>query len=153
MNEFAAIFAISVEAGVYLRFAASLGIFVLLWFLAAMFRREAVKRDLHQRGCKPIRVWWRVFAWWSPWYEGMPFRVIYSDQNGFIHKAYCWVGHWLLDSPFSPRRVRWIKDKIIGELPLPEVWADSEILRPKLKDGNSTVETDNLLENPNKSPE
>jgi hypothetical protein len=56
-------FAISDNARADLLVAASLGIFVLLWFLAAMFRREAVKRDLRQRGCKPIRIWWLVFAW------------------------------------------------------------------------------------------
>ncbi len=148
MNAAKALLAVSVEMGLYLRIAASIGIFVLLWFLGAMFRREAVKRDLHQRGCKPIRIWWLVFAWWSPWYDSMPFRVIYSDQNGLIHKAHCWVGHWLSDSPFGPRRVNWVKDKVIGQLPLPEAWADNEIIHPKLPERDSSTEAINLLNNP-----
>jgi hypothetical protein len=143
-NNFLAIFAGSIDFGIYLRIAAVLGIFVLLWFLAAMFRRETVKRDLRQRGCKPKYIWWMVFAWWSPWYDAMPFRVVYIGQDGSIHKAYCWVGHWLMDSPISPRRVRWIKDEIVGEIPLPEVWASDEIIRKKLKERDS--QGDNLLD-------
>jgi hypothetical protein len=142
------LFAIGVEAGVYFRIAASIGIFVLLWFLVAMFRREAVKRDLRQRGCKPIRIWWLVFAWWSRLVDSVPFRVIYSDRNGFIHKAYCWVGHELFGSPFGPRRVNWVKDEVIGQLPLPEAWVADEIIRPKLTEWDSSAEANNLPENP-----
>lgn len=97
----------------YFLMAASLGLFILVWFLAAMFRREAVKRDLRRRGCKPIQIWWRVTAWWSPWFDAMPYRVIYLDSNGLIHKANCYVGHSLLASPFDSPVVRWIKDEII----------------------------------------
>jgi hypothetical protein len=146
-------FAISDEARADLLIAASLGIFVLLWFLAAMFRREAVKRDLRQRVCKPIHIWWRVFAFWSSWFDGIPFRVIYSDPNGFIHKAYCSVHRYLLDSPFGPRRVKWFKDKVIGQLPSPEVCADSEIIRPKLAEWDSSAEANNLLKNSEESPD
>lgn len=142
--KFMAMFSISVETGVFLRIAASLGIFVFILYLVAMFRRESVKSDLLQRNCKPIRIWWIGCAWWSPWFDAMPFRVIYSDQNCFIHKAHCWVGHRLFDSPFGPRRVVWVKDNIVGELPLPEVWAESEIVRPKLNEENP--QTDNLLD-------
>jgi hypothetical protein len=124
--------------GVYLRVAASLGIFILVWFLFAMFRRESVKRDLRQRGCKPIRIWWMVTAWWSPSLDGMPFRVTYSDSNHLIHKASCWVGHRLMDSPLGARRVIWVRDEIIGEMPLPEVSADGGIDRRQLKDNNLT---------------
>jgi hypothetical protein len=131
----------SIETGIYLRIAASLGIFVLIWFLGAMFRREVVKRDLRQRGCKPKRIWWIVFAWWSPWFYAMPFRVIYSDQNGYVHKARCYVFGLLAASHFSSSRVKWFKDEIIGELPLPEVFASNEIIRPKL---NQSSQTENL---------
>lgn len=122
--------------GIYLRIAACLGIVVLLCLLAAMFRRESVKRDLRERGCKPIRIWWVVYTSWAWTADRMPFRVIYSDQNHFIHKAYCWVGHRLMDSPFGPRRVTWVKDEITGELPLPEVYANDEIVRGQLEDKN-----------------
>jgi len=98
----------------YLLVAASLGIFILVWFLAAMFRREAVKRDLRQRGCKPIRIWWQVTAWWSPWLEAMPYRVTYLDPDGLVHKANCYVGHALMAQPFGPLLVKWVKDEIIG---------------------------------------
>jgi hypothetical protein len=144
-------FAISVEAGVYLRIAASLSIFVLLWFLNAMFRREAVKRDLRQRGNKPKRIWWIVFAWWSPWFYTMPFRVIYSDQKGYVHKARCYVFGLLAASYFGSSRVKWFKDEIIGELPLPEVWASDEIIHPKLKNQNLSGEANRLLENQDES--
>jgi hypothetical protein len=116
--------AISIDLGVDLRIAAALGIFTLLWTLAAMFRRESVKRDLRERGCKPIRIWWTVIDWRVRWYDSVPFRVIYSDPNQFVHKACCWVGHGLMASPFGPRRVVWVKDEIIGEVPLPEVSSD-----------------------------
>jgi hypothetical protein len=138
-----AIFADSIDLRIYLRIAAVLCIFVLAWFLAAMFRREAVKRDLRQRGCKPKYIWGIVFAWWAPFYE-VPFRVVYFGPDGSIHKAYCWVGHWLFDLPFSPLRVRWIKDEIVGEIPLPEVWASDEIITKKLKERDS--QSDNLLD-------
>jgi hypothetical protein len=132
----------NVETGIYLRIAASLGIFVLIWFLGAMFRREVVKRDLRQRGCKPKRIWWIVFAWWSPWFYAMPFRVIYSDQNGHVHKARCYVFGLLATSRFGSSRVKWFKDEIIGQLPLPEVWAADEVIRPKLTDQNFSDEPD-----------
>jgi hypothetical protein len=143
-NNFVAIFADSIDLEIYLRMAAVPGMVVLLWFLVVMFRREAVKRDLTQRGCKPKSIRWIVFAWWSPWYDATPFRVVYIGQDGSIHKAYCRVGHWLMDSPISPRRVRWIKDEIIGETPLPEVWASDEMITKKLKERDS--QGDNLLD-------
>lgn len=145
MNRFNVIFAISVETGVYLRVAASLSIVVLVWFLIAMFRREAIKRDLRQRGCKPIRIWWLMFAWWSPWFYAIPFRVIYSDRNCSVHKARCYVFSLLLGSRFGANRVKWFKDEIVGKLLLPEVWASNETIRPKLNRRN--LQADNLLEN------
>lgn len=120
----------------YLLLAASLGIFILVWFLAAMFRREAVKRDLRRRGCKPIHIWWTVIAWGLPYYDSVPFRVIYSDPNHFVHKARCWVGHGLMDFPFAPCRVVWVRDEITGCVPPPEVWVSDESLRQKLKGRN-----------------
>ena len=38
-------------------------------------------------------------------------------------------------------RIDWVKDEIIGELPLPEVWVSDEIVCKKLE-GNS--QSDNL---------
>ena len=112
-------FTISDEARPYLLIATALGIIVLQWFLVAMFRRESVKRDLRERGCRPIRIWWRVFAWWAP-NRATPFRTIYSDPTGSIHKADCWVRQDLFGPAFGPRRVRWIKDEVTCEFPLPE---------------------------------
>jgi hypothetical protein len=114
------IIATSDEANPYFLISIALGIVILQWFLFAMFRREAVKRDLYERGCRPIRVWWCVW-WLLPSRDRTPFRAIYADPFGAVHKAYCYVGHRLLDSPFGPRRVRWVKDKIITQAPLSEV--------------------------------
>jgi len=99
-----------------------LGVGIVALFPVAMFRRNAVKRHLLQRGCEPQHIRWLVFTWWCPdsprgllpWIA-MPFRVIYSDSNGFVHRAHCWVGHEVFDSLLSPRRVCWIKDEIVGE--------------------------------------
>ena len=95
---------------------------VMALFPVAMFRREAVKRYLLERGCQPRRVRWLVFTWWCPGspkgllpWIAMPFRVVYSDPNGFIHRANCWVGHEVFDSLFSPRRICWVKDEVVGE--------------------------------------
>jgi hypothetical protein len=112
-----------------------------------------VKRDLRQRGCKPIKIWWLVTAWWSPWLEAMPYRVIYSDSNGLIHKANCYVGHSLLAMPLDLPRVRWVKDEIIGRVPPPEVWVSEEILRQKLKGQNDLTGKKNLLKYPGGSQE
>lgn len=145
--------AIGDDLRVYLLIATTLGIFVVLWFLAAMFRREAVKRDLHQRGCKPIHVWWSPLAYWVPFgWDMIGFRVVYSDASGFVHKAYCYVSrNWLAPVLSARRMVTWLKDEITGQLPAPEVWVDSEIIRPKLKEQNPRA--DNLPEIPEKSSE
>jgi hypothetical protein len=76
------------------------GIVVLLFCLAAMFRREAVKRDLFERGCTPLRVWWIPFSLYGPSW-GTSFRVIYRDAAGFRHKAHCYVYLSDMDSPRS----------------------------------------------------
>ena len=99
-----------------------LGVGILALFPIAMFRREAVKRSLAQQGCRPRHIRWLVFTWWCPdspkgllpW-MAMPFGVVYADPSGFIHRAHCWVGHEAFDSLFSPRRVCWIRDEIVGE--------------------------------------
>lgn len=145
--------AVSDQMKPYLLIAVTLGIFVLVWFLAAMFRREEVKRDLRQRGCRPIHIWWRVTAWWSPWFEAMPYRVIYSDSNGLIHKANCHVGHSLPALPLDSLRVRWVKDEIIGRLPSPEVRVSEEILLQKLKDQNDRSGEKKHIKNPGETPE
>jgi hypothetical protein len=133
-------------------FAVSILGAVFSWrFLLAMFRRTAVKRYLWQRGWEPIKVRWLIFAWWCPWIPVGPsvwvlataFRVIYSDRNRLIHKAYCWVGYDVgvvvapIFSGFS-RRIEWVKDETIGELPLPEVWVSDEVVIKKLKENSQT---------------
>jgi hypothetical protein len=98
---------------------------VLAMFPFAMLRREALKRHLRQQGCGPIQVRWLIWASWCPDSVvglmdmfAMPFRVIYSDQNRCVHKAYCWIGQDLYARQPAPRRIEWIKDEIIGKLPL-----------------------------------
>jgi hypothetical protein len=103
----------------YFLLALALGIVVLQCFLVAMFRREAVKRDLYERGCRPIRIWWRVFAWWAP-NHATPFRAVYSDRMGSVHTAYCWVRQDLFGPAIGPRRVRWVKDEVTCEFSSPE---------------------------------
>jgi len=105
------IIATSDEAKPYFLIAIALGVVFLQWFLVAMFQREAVKRDLCERGCRPIRIWWCIFAWWAP-NHSIPFRAIYLDPTGSVHKAYCCVRQDLFGSPLGPRRVRWVRDEI-----------------------------------------
>jgi len=102
----------SADAQVYFSLAAVAGIVLLLLFLNAMFRREAVKRDLHERGCQPLHIWWRPLAYWATGWWRTPFRVIYLDVEGRRHKAYCCVYKDLMDSPLGPRRVEWIQDEL-----------------------------------------
>jgi hypothetical protein len=119
--------------------------------LLAMFRRGAVKRYLRQRGCAPIKVRWLILAWGCPWIPVSPsvwvlataFRVIYSEPNRLIHKAYCWVGYDVgvvvapIFSGFS-RRIEWVKDEIIGELPSTEPRVSDEIAINKLDENPQT---------------
>jgi hypothetical protein len=123
---------ISDEVRPYILMAIALGMFFTLWFLGAMFRREAVKRDLYERVCQPIHIWWTVWAWWSPYLDSIPFRVTYRDPFGAVHKARCYVTHRLFGPAFGPRIVRWVKDEIIRQPLSPEVWMDTEIIRSKL---------------------
>jgi len=98
----------------YILIAASLGIFGVLWFLGAMFHREAVKQELRERCCEPLHIWWQPFAYWAiGWGWGTPFRVVYRDMEGRLHKAYCCVYKDLAGSPFGPRLVEWIQDEVI----------------------------------------
>lgn len=76
------------------------------------------------------------------------FRVIYSDPNHLIHKAYCWAGYdvSIISAPIftaltAPLHIQWMKDEIIGEQPLPEVWVSDEIIRKKLKDSSRTEDS------------
>lgn len=101
----------SAELKVVFSITASLGIFFLLWFLGAMYRREAVKRDLQERACQPIRIWWVPFGYWAS-YWSIPFRVIYRDVDGRIHRAYCSVHQRLTGPPFGPLQVQWAKDEL-----------------------------------------
>jgi len=132
------IIATSDEANPYFLIAIALGMFFLLWFLGAMFRRESVKRDLHERGCRPRHIWWTVWALWAPYLDSIPFRVTYLDPFGAVHKARCYVTHRLFGPAFGPRIVRWVKDEIISQPLSPEVWVADEIIRPRLEPGDAS---------------
>ncbi|MGO8764679.1 MAG: hypothetical protein ACLQSR_06035 [Limisphaerales bacterium] len=92
--------------------------FILLSFLAAMYQREQVKAELYNRGCAPLRIWWRPAAYWMCrywfiWWFPTGFRVIYSDPEGMIHKGYCFVYRsFLQDWQWGNRRVQWLTDTI-----------------------------------------
>jgi hypothetical protein len=83
----------------------------LVSFLAAMYQREAVKRELSQRACATIRIWWLPFASWFQRARTY-FSVTYRDPNGQQHKARCYVYMSLMDSPFDQQRVEWTKDEV-----------------------------------------
>ena len=97
---------------VYGRIAAVFVFVFFLCFLDAMFRREAVKRDLTNRGCTPLHIWWIPSAFSIRGLWDTLFRVSYRDDAGLIHKAFCCVYLSLMENPFGRRRVRWLKDKI-----------------------------------------
>jgi hypothetical protein len=97
-----------------LAIAFPISLIVLLSFLSAMFQREAVKRELLERGCEPLRIWWMPFYWYGG-YNRTCFHVRYHDESGLLHQAVCSVYVSLMDTPFGPRRVRWLKDQIKGE--------------------------------------
>ena len=128
-------------AGIPVRFligsaAFIVGIVALLFFLSATFQREQVKRELADRGCAPLHIWWRPAAYWLPWttfFGATGFRVVYADAAGFVHKAYCIVYlSFLNDWRWGARRVQWLTDKVSARPLAPEVWVDPEIVRPKL---------------------
>ena len=102
----------SVKFRLYLAIAECFGIVFVLRFLYAMFAREAVKRDLRERGCEPLHVCWYPLAFWAPTWRSTPFRVTYNDPAGYLHRARCYVYISLMDSPFGPRRVKWVKDEL-----------------------------------------
>ncbi len=101
---------------ILLRVGLILGLLLLsvlvLSFLGAMFRREAVKQDLSCRGCAAVRIWWIPIAAW--FYQGARtyFSVTYRDPGGLLHKARCYVYVSLMSSPFGPQSVEWTKDEI-----------------------------------------
>ncbi|HXT41514.1 MAG TPA: hypothetical protein VN887_16025 [Candidatus Angelobacter sp.] len=112
MNDLSdALFTLSADSTVYLLITTAFGIAALLCFLVAIFQREAVKRELRENGCQSLRIWWRPLAYWAPCYT-TPFRVVYRDASGLVHRACCCVYRSALDSPFGPRRVRWLKDEV-----------------------------------------
>jgi hypothetical protein len=90
-----------------------------------MFQREQVKRDLDDRSCQALHIWWLPAAYWIPWasYFGTTgFRVIYLDPAGMMHSGYCFVYRsFLKDSRWGNRRVKWLTDTVAGQLPAPEV--------------------------------
>ena len=100
------------DVNTYLLIAIAFGVFFEVWLLGAKFHREAVKRDLHERGCQPVHIWWRPLAYWATGWWTTPFRVIYLDVEGRCDKAYCCVYKNLTDCPFGPRRVEWIQDEL-----------------------------------------
>ncbi|HEV2319417.1 MAG TPA: hypothetical protein VGV18_06690 [Verrucomicrobiae bacterium] len=105
-----------------------LGFPALLLWLAAMYQREQVKKDLSTRQGRPLHIWWRPAAYWVcrywAWRWGPTgFRVIYADRAGFVHKGYCYVYRSFQTDPNWGRfRVVWLADTLTGQLPLPEVW-------------------------------
>ncbi len=126
------------------------GCIALMLFLFAMFQREQVKRDLDERGCQPLHIWWRPMAYWLPWqsYWGATgFRVVYLDPNGLIHKGYCFVYRsFLKDWQRGNRRVQWLADTRCNPSPTTEAWANNEILRRKLTKWDSSVEANKSLD-------
>lgn len=104
------------------------GLPVLLLWLAAMFAREQVKKDLWMRRCRPLHVWWRpaaywIWRYWAGRWTPTGFRVIYADGAGLVHKGYCFVYRsFLTDSKWGGLRVTWVADTVTSQLPLPEVW-------------------------------
>lgn len=100
----------------------------LLFWVAAMFAREQVKKDLWMRQCRPLHVWWRpaaywIWRFWAGRWTPTGFRVIYADSAGLVHKGYCFVYRSFSTDPNWGRlRVTWLADPVTGQLPLPEVW-------------------------------
>lgn len=163
----AAVAALRVLALLDSLFASSLSILAIIFMmifgplavlssLFALFCREQVKKQIRSNGCQPLRVWWQPAAFWL-WrsaavfyHRPKAFRVWYADRQHFIHAAYCFVYCDWLDNPlFGPRKVRWVRDEVVGQLPLPQVWANDEIIHPKLKEQNFQV--DNPLKGPEES--
>jgi len=94
---------------VYLNIAVAVGIFLVLWYLGAMLRREWVKVELLERGCKPIHIRWVPLAYWGsawPFFSGPAFKVCYLDSLGLRHQAYC------MTSNIRRRQVIWLKDEV-----------------------------------------
>lgn len=128
--------------------AACLGVVPVLLFLWAMFYRETVKRELAQRGCTPVHIWWRPAAYWAPYFAGStPFRVLYKDPWGALHKAYCYTYRSLLGSPWGSRRVVWLTDEVAEGSPASESWVvvDGMPVRPQLDTHIAPTHQENLL--------
>jgi hypothetical protein len=59
-----------------------------------------------------------------------------------------------MENPFwGSLCLRWLGDTVIGQLPLSEVWASDEIVRPKLAERDSSTEADRLLNNSENPPD
>lgn len=76
----------------------------LVWLNVALCR-EWVKGDLRSRFCQPLSIRWRFFG---SSHAGCAFRVHYSDNRGYIHRAICWT-------LWYRRGVRWGRDELIDE--------------------------------------
>lgn len=124
------------------------GVITALSFLGAMYQREQVKRELCGAGCQPLHIWWRPAAYWMcrHWFRRLSatgFRVIYSDPAGRVHKGYCFVYRsFLTDWQWGNREVQWLTDTVTSPTPSTEVWADNEVLRPRLEAGDTVREPD-----------
>jgi len=125
-----------------------LGIVALQIFLFTLFYREQIKKDLREKCYRPIHIRWRLSPFGSPYHvDSANFNVLYSDWDGFIHKATCIVYRPLMGNPFwGSLRVEWLTDTITGQ-ELPEVQVDTEIIRPKLKKWDDSSDTKNSSEN------
>lgn len=79
-------------------------IIAALWSLFIILAREWVKRDILERGCRPIRIRWTIFTWWPVY--GPAYRVKYADAEGLIHEALYGVCNW--------RYVRCRNDRVVS---------------------------------------
>jgi hypothetical protein len=93
-------------------------IIAVLVFLVAMYQREKVKSDLLENDCAPLHIWWCPAAYWAPTaslFDATPFRVIYRDADGVVHKAYCCTHRSFVENPrWGSRTVRWLADTAVG---------------------------------------
>ena len=81
-------------------------IVVVVMLLLMLWAREQVKKNLRERGFRPIRVRWRPFAYWRQ-LNSTGFNVSYLDVAGSKYEARCSVS--TLAWPFG-QGVQWIEN-------------------------------------------
>lgn len=92
----------------YVSLALVFVMFAAMWSLGVVLHREWVKKDLRDRGFRPLSVRWRLWGWWGGFY-GSCFLVRYVDSAGLIHRGRCWVEG-------IGQAVVWRSDEIIGDV-------------------------------------